>query len=96
MEKPAVLKNDKLESISKKAIIADRLQSFWGEKPSHERNSKYETKKLEIKLETSGKEKRKLFLKLESGSSKINSNNFLLLSELLKEFFNVNGKQQDH
>jgi len=93
MEKATVLKSDKLESISKKAIVADRLQNLWGEKSSHDRDSKFETKKLEIKLETSGKEKRKIFLKLESGSSSINSNNFHLLSELLKEFFNVNGKQ---
>ena len=46
-----------------------------------------ENKKLVIKLETTGSEKRKILLKLESGSSKVHSGNFSLISELLKDFF---------
>ena len=53
-----------------------------------ENNSKNESKKLMIKLETNGKEKRKILLKLESGSSAVHSSNYNLISELLKEFFN--------
>ena len=48
---------------------------------------KPESKKLVVKLETGGKENRKLQLKLESSTSKLHGGNYALISELLKEFF---------
>ena len=84
MEKSKLLSGKKLEPINKKQKIAEKIDSLW--KPAN--NSKYNNKKLVVKLETNGKEKRKIFLKLESGKSNLHSNNYNLISELLKEFFN--------
>ncbi|MFX1325824.1 MAG: hypothetical protein ACFE8N_12800, partial [Promethearchaeota archaeon] len=52
---------------------------------------KNEKKQLFIKLKSSGREYRKISLKLESSNADINSGNYNLLSELLKEFFSVDG-----
>lgn len=90
MEKVKVLNGSKLEPVKreKKDIMAEKIDSLWGNrKASLEKQTKYENKKLVIKLETFGKEKRKILLKLESGSSNVHQNNYNLLSELLKDFF---------
>ena len=90
MEKVKIFNGSKLETVSKekKEIIAEKIDSLWGNrKASLEKQSKYENKKLVIKLETYGKEKRKILLKLENGSSNVHQNNYNLLSELLKDFF---------
>ena len=90
MEKLNILNGNNLEPVNKekKDSMADKIDSLWGNrKASLEKQSKYENKKLVIKLETYGKEKRKILLKLESGSSSVHQNNYNLLSELLKDFF---------
>ena len=90
MEKVKVLNGSKLEPVNreKKDIMAEKIDSLWGNrKISPDKQAKYENKKLVIKLETYGKEKRKILLKLESGSSNVHQNNYNLLSELLKDFF---------
>ena len=51
--------------------------------------NRIQKKKLILKLETNGTERRKIQIKLESGSSKVHDNNYCLISELLKEFFHV-------
>jgi len=92
MEKRDIVQKNQLKPpFNKKAVLSEKIESFW-ERSSDVRNSKYQKKKLVLKLETSGVEKRKILLKLESGNSKVNSSNYNLLSELLKEFFNSNGK----
>ena len=70
-----------------------KIEDLWSNNNSNGKNSKYETKKLVVKLETSGKERRKISLKLESSSSNIHSNNYNLLSELLREFFKLEKHQ---
>jgi hypothetical protein len=80
--------NPKLEPVNRKEKVGNKIDSLWSENSISDNNSKNESKKLMIKLETNGKEKRKILLKLESGSSVVHSSNYNLLSELLKEFFN--------
>jgi hypothetical protein len=90
MEKVKVLNGSKLEPINKekKEIMAEKIDSLWGNRSvSPEKQSKYEKKKLIIKLETNGTEKRKILLKLESANSNVHQKNYNLLSELLKDFF---------
>ena len=90
MEKAKIINGSQLEPVNKekKEIMAEKIDSLWGNrKTTLEKQSKYENKKLVIKLETYGKEKRKILLKLESGSSNVHQNNYNLLSELLKDFF---------
>ena len=82
MEKIKLSHNPKIKPLNTKEKVGNKIESLWNETSTTNRNSKYETKKLVIKLETSGMEKRKISLKLESGSSKVHT------SELLKEFFN--------
>ena len=88
MEKIKLSHNPKIESHKSRKQVGDKIDSLWSDKSSFNKNSKYETKKLIIKLETSGMEKRKISLKLESGSHKITSSNYTLISEIIKEFFN--------
>lgn len=88
MEKIKVSHSPKIESFKTKEKVGDKIDSLWNENHSIDKNSKYESKKLLIKLETNGKEKRKILLKLESGSPKVHNSNYNLISELLKEFFN--------
>jgi len=88
LEKIKLSKSPKIEKINNKKNVGDKIESLWNGNSSFENNSKYESKKLMIKLETSGKEKRKILLKLESGSPRVHSSNYILISELLKEFFN--------
>jgi len=89
MEKPKILNGSKIEPITSKAKVANKIDSLWGNNSSNGSKLKNGNKKLVIKLESLGKETRKISLKLESSSSNINSNNYNLLSDLLKEFFNV-------
>jgi hypothetical protein len=87
MEKVKVSHSPKMEPIRKNVKVGQKIESLWGEN-SIDRKSKYESKKLLIKLETNGREKRKITLKMESGSPNIHSNNYSLIFDLLKEFFN--------
>ena len=89
LEKASLLSESKLKHNRNKEKMVDKIENLWGNGNSNGKNSKFETKKLSVKLETSGKEKRKIYLKLESSSSNIHSSNYNLLSELLKEFFKV-------
>jgi len=91
METPKLLNPSKTKSFNKKQEIADKIDSLWGERQSKDRNTKYKSKKLTIKLESKGKEKRKILLKMESGTPKVHSSNYNLISQLLKEFFNGNN-----
>ncbi len=93
LEKASLLSENKLIPNRNKEKIVDKIENLWGNGNSNGKNSKFETKKLSVKLETSGKEKRKIYLKLESSSSNIHSSNYNLLSELLKEFFKVETHQ---
>ena len=87
------LNDERIKLVSNKEKVANKIENLWSNKSAHERNNKYGTKKLIIKLETLGKEKKRISLKLESSNTDVNSNNYHLLSELLKEFFNVNHNQ---
>lgn len=88
MENIKISHSPKIEPLKSKEKVGDKIDSLWSENSSFDKNSKYESKKLIIKLETSGKEKRKILLKLESGSPTVHNSNYNLISELLKEFFN--------
>ena len=91
MEKTKLLNNNKIGPINSKEKVANKIESLWSENTSSNKNSNKERKKLVIKLETSGRERRKILLKMESASSKTHGNNYHLISELLKEFFNGNS-----
>lgn len=91
MEKTKLANNTKITPISSKEKVANRIESLWGENSSSNKKLNKESKKLVIKLETSGKERRKILLKMKSTSSKTHGNNYHLISELLKEFFNGNS-----
>ena len=93
LEKASLLSESKFKHNRNKEKMVDKIENLWGNGNSNGKNSKFETKKLSVKLETSGKEKRKIYLKLESSSSNIHSSNYNLLSELLKEFFKVETHQ---
>ncbi|MFX0022271.1 MAG: hypothetical protein ACFE9S_08080 [Candidatus Hermodarchaeota archaeon] len=88
MEKVKLSKDSKIESLTNKEKVGKKIDSLWSESPSISKNSKHENKKLIIKLETTGIEKRRISLKLESESPQATSSNFILISELIKEFFN--------
>lgn len=91
MEKPKVLNGTKIEPYRNKEKFADKLDSLWNTNSSQEGKLKNQTKKLIIKLQSIGKETRKISLKLESSNSNLSHNNYNLLSELLKEFFSVDN-----
>ncbi len=92
MEKTKLLNNTKKGEFNNKEKVGNKIESLWGENSSVNNKSKYESKKLLIKLEeTTRREKRKLLLKLESGSPTVHSSNYHIISELLKEFFNGNS-----
>lgn len=93
MEKPKILNGAKIEPFTNKEKVANKIDNLWNNNSSHTGKFKNEKKKLLIKLESSGKETRKISLKLESSSSSVNSSNYILLSELLKEFFKGNNNQ---
>jgi len=87
----AVLNHEKINPTKKNGELVKKIDSLWENSYPNGRSSRKETKKLVIKLETTGAEKRKISLKLESSSSNIDFNNYNLLSELLKEFFKGNN-----
>jgi hypothetical protein len=89
MEKPKILNGAKIEPITGKVKVANKIDSLWNTNSSNGRKLKNGNKKLVIKLESLGIETRKISLKLESSNSKINTNNYDLLSNILKEFFNA-------
>ncbi len=91
MEKPKILNGAKIEPFTSKEKVASKIDGLWNNNSSHRSKFKNENKKLLIKLKTSGKETRKISLKLESSNSNINTSNYNLLSELLKEFFSVDN-----
>ncbi len=86
-----ILNHEQFNPTEKNVKLVKKIDSLWENNYPNGRNSKKESKKLVIKLETTGTEKRKISLKLESSSSKIDSNHYNLLSELLKEFFKANN-----
>jgi len=87
MEKPKILNGAKIEPFTSKEKVANKIDNLWNNNSSYAGKFKNEKKKLLIKLESSGKETRKISLKLESSNSNVNTSNYNLLSELLKEFF---------
>ncbi|MHA2006637.1 MAG: hypothetical protein ACXABO_09120 [Promethearchaeota archaeon] len=93
LEKTTILSSSKVKPNHSKEKIVDKIESLWENTPPNGKFSKNENKKLSIKLETTGKERRKISLKLESSSSSIHSSNYVLLSELLKDFFKVNNSK---
>ncbi|NVM44332.1 MAG: hypothetical protein HWN79_05395 [Candidatus Lokiarchaeota archaeon] len=94
MEKPQVQTISTSKNVKKKERAMDHLEDLWGRSSTIEGNSKHISKKLVVKLETNGAEKRKILLKLECGKSNINSNNYHLLSDLLKEFFSPSSPSE--
>ncbi len=92
MEKSRTQTVNPIDRANKKERAIERLEDLWGKSSKTAENSKYLSKKLTIKLETNGPEKRKILLKMECGKSKINPNNYHLLSDLLKEFFTSNSQ----
>jgi len=92
MEKSRIQTVNPIDRANKKERAIERLEDLWGKNSKTAENSKYLSKKLTIKLETNGPEKRKILLKMECGKSKINSNNYHLLSNLLKEFFSSDSQ----
>ncbi|MBY8987326.1 MAG: hypothetical protein KGD61_02640 [Candidatus Lokiarchaeota archaeon] len=94
MEKSQVQTTSNIKRTDKKERAMEELESLWGSKSNQKGNSRHISKKLVVKLETNGSEKRKILLKLESGKSSINSNNYHLLSDLLKEFFSSDSPSE--
>jgi len=94
MEKSQTQTASMVKRTAKKERAMEQIEGLWGRKPTIEGNSKHLSKKLVVKLETNGAEKRKILLKLECGKASINSNDYHLLSDLLKEFFNSNSQSE--
>ena len=92
LEKTRTQTVNPIDRANKKERAIERLEDLWGKSSKNVENSKFLSKKLKVKLETNGPEKRKILLKLECGKSKINSNNYHLLSNLLKEFFSSDSQ----
>jgi hypothetical protein len=88
LEKLKIFQTPKVDSFDNKQKIGSKIDSLWEENSLNQKKNRYNSKKLKIKLETNGIERSKLSLKLETNSPKVRSNNYNLLSELLKEFFN--------
>ena len=93
MEKSQTQTASMVKRTDKKKRALEQIEGLWG-KSTQEGNSKHLSKKLVVKLETNGAEKRKILLKLECGRANINSNDYHLLSDLLKEFFNSNSQSE--
>ncbi|MFX1390991.1 MAG: hypothetical protein ACFE9Z_13080 [Promethearchaeota archaeon] len=91
MEKIEGYQTPKKNLSNNKDKLGSKIESLWADNLLKEKKDRFESRKLKIKLETNGIERNKIFLKLESNSNTVQCNNFNLISELLKEFFN--GKQ---
>ncbi|MHA1150816.1 MAG: hypothetical protein ACTSR8_21560 [Promethearchaeota archaeon] len=83
MEKTSFFNGNKLKPLDKKNKLAEKIEDMWKSDNMH----RYQKKKLFLKLETNGNEKRKIEIKLEAGSSSVHDNNYALISELLRQFF---------
>jgi len=94
MEKSQTQTASVIKRTDKKERAMEHIESLWGKQATQEENSNRLSKKLVVKLETKGAEKRKILLKLECGKASINSNNYHLLSDLIKEFFNSNSQSE--
>ncbi len=94
MEKSQTQTASMVKRTAKKERAMEQIEGLWGRKSAQEGNSKHLSKKLVVKLETNGAEKRKILLKLECGNASINSNDYHLLSDLLKEFFASNSQSE--
>ena len=94
LEKTTILNGHNFRPGNNKEKMVNKIESLWDNNNPSDSKSKNDTKKLLIKLETSGREKRKISLKLESSNSNVQSTNYTLISELLKEFFNVENNQK--
>jgi hypothetical protein len=92
LEKLKLSKDPKNDPLNKKEKVGNKIDSLWSENSLTSKNFKFENKKLVIKLETNGIVKRKISLKLESESPKATSSNYILISELVKAFFNGSNK----
>ncbi len=88
MEKIKISPGPKVNLIDKKEKIGSKIDRLWPENPIYKQKEQFESNKLKIKLETKGKERNKIFLKLENNRPKVQFDNYYLISELLKEFFN--------
>ncbi len=93
LKKQALIDESKLKSNLNKEKMVNKIENLWDNGNSNGKKSKFETKKLFVKFETSGKERRKISIKLECSGSNIHSSNYNLLSELLKEFFKAEKNQ---
>ena len=92
MKSIEILNGKKIDSVNKKETLGNKLDHSWRTaEPTAKK--KLDNKKLVIRLETNGTEKRKILLKLESDTSRVQNGNFNLISELLKEFFK-NGEKE--
>jgi hypothetical protein len=94
MEKSQIQTTKNNQRPDKKERAMEQLEGLWSRGSTQNGNSKHLSKKLVVKLETNGAEKRKILLKLECGKSNINSSNYHLLSDLLKEFFSSDSPSE--
>ena len=94
MEKSQIQTTSINKRSDKKERAIEQLEGLWGRRSTQDGKSRPLSKKLVVKLETNGAERRKILLKLECGKSSINSNNYHLLSDLLKEFFSSNSPSE--
>ncbi len=88
MEKVKAERNSNIDSFKNNEKVAEKIDSLWGVKKTHYRNNKFESRKIILKFETNGIKKRKFALKMKNESQNSHFNNFSLISELIKEFFN--------
>lgn len=89
MEKTSVFNGNRLKTLDTKDKIADKIDDMW----KSDTKVRPQKKKLVLRLETSGEEKRKIEIKLEAGSSHMHDNNYNLISELLKQFFQTSADE---
>lgn len=94
LESPTILNGHKLRSNNAKEKMVNKIESLWDNNSSSNGKLKHDTKKLSIKLETSGRERRKISLKLESNNASVTISNYTLISELLKEFFSIENDRK--
>jgi hypothetical protein len=94
LERPTLLHGHKLKPNNAQEKMLNKIESLWEKSSSDNIKVKRDTKKLLIKLETAGRERRKVSLKLESSNASITNSNYTLISELLKEFFNVENDRK--
>jgi hypothetical protein len=94
LDRTTILDGHKLRTNDTKEKMVNKIENLWDNNSPSNGKAKQETKKLSIKLETSGRERRKISLKLESNNANVSSSNYTLISELLKEFFNIENNRE--